>query len=155
MRFTTVEDVKKWLRGLPLRKKELEMKSEFYRDLIHDSEKMGTVGEKYIAYYEEQTEKIHQEIQNLARHFDAMLELLDPEERMILTARYVKQLLWDTMEFHVHYSRRQAIRIHNQAVAKLTGIEIGRGLNTNEGTRQQLSQGGTGSGQVERAFALR
>ena len=43
MRFSTVEEVKKWLRGLPLLRKELTMKSDFYQDLIRDSAKMGTV----------------------------------------------------------------------------------------------------------------
>ena len=26
--------------------------------------------------------------------------------------------MWDAIEFHVHYSRRQAIRIHNEAIKK-------------------------------------
>ena len=62
MRFSTVEEVKKWLRGLPLLRKELTMKSDFYQDLIRDSAKMGTVGEKYIHYYQTQIDEIHQKL---------------------------------------------------------------------------------------------
>ncbi len=124
MKFTTAEEAKKWLRGLPLLKKELQMKTAFYQDLIGDSKKMGTAAEKHITYYEIQIEKIQKEIKGLTEKMDTLLSLLDPEERMILTARYVKGLLWDAMEFHVHYSRRQAIRIHNQAVDRLVGREI-------------------------------
>ncbi len=125
MKFTTAEEAKKWLRGLPLLKKELQMKTAFYQDLIGDSKRMGKAGEKHIIYYERQIEKIQREMKEVTEKLDQLLSLLDPEERMILTARYVKGLLWDAMEFHVHYSRRQAIRIHNQAVERLVGQEIG------------------------------
>ena len=58
---------------------------------------------------------------------DGTLEQVDPDERMILTARYVRRLLWYAMEFHVYFSRRQAIRIHNRAVKKLVGAQVGGG----------------------------
>ena len=135
MRFSTVEEVKKWLRGLPLLRKELTIKSDFYQDLIRDSAKMGTVGEKYIHYYQTQIDETHQKLKELVSCFDSMMEHLTPEERSILTARYVNQLYWDAIEFHFHYCRRQAIRIHNNAVLRLVGIEIG-GKKPNEGVKQ-------------------
>ncbi len=130
MKFTTVNDVKKWLRGLPLLKRELEMKTAFYKDLIQDSRKMGVLGEKYVKYYKSEVERLQNEIKTLTKQFDRALELLAPEERVIITARYIKQVIWNTIELHVHYSRRQAIRIHNQAIEKLVGVEIG-GADTN------------------------
>ena len=38
MKLTNDEAVKKWMRGLPLMKKELEMKIAFYMDLARRSE---------------------------------------------------------------------------------------------------------------------
>lgn len=153
MRFSTEEEVKKWLRGLPLLRKELTMKSDFYQDLIRDSAKMGTVGEKHIHYYQTQIDEIHQKLKVLVSCFDSMMEYLAPEERSILTARYVNQLYWDAIEFHVHYCRRQAIRIHNNAVMRLVGIEIG-GKKSNEEAKQHTIPR-TGSGKTQGALALR
>ncbi len=127
MKFTTANEAKKWLRGLPLLKKELEMKMAFYEDLITDNQKLGEVGEKYISYYREQVVLLQEKMKGLVKQMDVVLEKLNPEERMILVARYVQGVLWDAIEFHVHYSRRQAIRIHNQAIEHLVGLEFGGG----------------------------
>ena len=124
MRFKTEEEVKKWLRGLPLLKKDLSMKSEFYSDLIRDSKKMGDRGIRHTEYYLRQVEALHEKIKILAQDVETALDTLDPEERAVLTARYIKHLMWDAMEFHIHYSRRQSIRIHDRAVKKLVNVQL-------------------------------
>ena len=127
MKLTNDEAVKKWMRGLPLMKKELEMKIAFYMDLAREVRKLGEAGEKRLTAYMAQIEQLQDRIKGLARDMERLLDQLDPDERMILTARYVRRLLWDAMEFHVYFSRRQAIRIHNRAVKKLVGAQVGGG----------------------------
>lgn len=127
MKLTNDEAVKKWMRGLPLMKKELEMKIAFYTDLAREVRKLGEAGEKRLTAYMAQIERLQDQIKGLARDMERLLDQLDPDERMILTARYVRRLLWDAMEFHVYFSRRQAIRIHNRAVKKLVGAQVGGG----------------------------
>lgn len=155
MRFTTANDAKKWLRGLPLLKKELELKTGFYRDLIQSNRRMGAVGEKYIAYYGGQIIRLQEELKELTAQMDRILDVLDPEERMILAARYVRGLLWDAMEFHVHYSRRQAIRIHNQAIERLVGVELGGKSDDRETDWTGRETPSTGNGKTQGALALR
>ncbi len=155
MKFTTANEAKKWLRGLPLLKKELDLKAAFYKDLIQDNRKLGLVGEKYIAYYGGQIIRIQEELQELTKQMDRILDLLEPEERVILTARYVRGLLWDAMEFHVHYSRRQAIRIHNQAIERLVGLELGGNRDEKQAERQERATAGTSNGKTQGALALR
>ena len=55
---------------------------------------------------------------------EGIFNSLDENERLILTARYIKMIRWDFIEFHVYYSRRQAIRVHNEAVKKLVGADV-------------------------------
>lgn len=124
MKFETAEEAKKWLRGLPLLKKELQMKTTFYQELMKDSKKLGTPNEKYIGYYQAQMDRMQKEMQELTEKMEGILSKLEPDERVVLTARYIKGVLWDAMEFYTHYSRRQAIRIHNQAIERLVGQEI-------------------------------
>lgn len=123
MKFETERQVKKWLGGLPLLRKDLAMKSEFFADLIYESKKRD-VGLKHEPYYREQIDILHERLKALEADVEKVLEILDPDEKAILTARYIKRLMWDAMEFHVHYSRRQSIRIHNRAIKKLVGTEI-------------------------------
>lgn len=125
MKFTTEKEVKTWLRGLALLRKDLEMKSGFYTDLMRISRQMGSAGKKHEGYYQAQVEQLHQKIQLLILDIERVLDTLDPDEKAILTARYIKRLMWDAMEFHVYYSRRQAIRIHDRAIKKLVGQEVG------------------------------
>ena len=51
MKLTNDEAVKKWMRGLPLMKKELEMKIAFYMDLAREVRKLGEAGEKRLTAY--------------------------------------------------------------------------------------------------------
>lgn len=124
MKFTTSKEVKIWLRGLALLKKDLEMKAAFYTDLMRISNQMGNAGKKHEVYYQAQTERLQEKMKQLASDIERVLETLDPDEKAVLTARYIRRLMWDAMEFHVFYSRRQAIRIHDRAIEKLVGQEV-------------------------------
>ncbi len=125
MILQTKEEVKTWLRGLSLLKRELEMKSEFYGELIWLSRNLGENGKKHEGYYLAKVEELHQRIQLLGEDIDRVLGILPPEESAVLTARYIKNKLWDAMEFTVHYSKRHAIRLHDRAIQKLIGQEVG------------------------------
>lgn len=155
MKFNTANEVKKWLRGLPLLKKELELKMTFYRELIQNNRKLGEVGEKHIAYYGGEILRLQAELKKLTIQMDRILDCLDPEERVILTARYLRGILWDAMEFHVHYSRRQAIRIHNQAIERLVGTELGGDCVVRGEVRKKERIPGAGNGKTQGTLALR
>ena len=124
MTLTTSTEVKKWLRGLALLKRDVEMRSAFYIDLIRDSQKMKENGKRHEAYYLARAERLHQKMRQVMADTDRLMELLEPEERVILHARYIKGVLWDGIEFYAHYSRRNAVRIHNRALKKLVGQEV-------------------------------
>lgn len=124
MKFTTSNEVKTWLRGLALLKKDLEMKTGFYTDLMRISRQMGDAGKKHEGYYQAQVERLHQKMELLSEDIERVLDTLNPEEKAVMTARYIRRLMWDAMEFHIYYSRRQAIRIHDRAIKKLVGQEV-------------------------------
>ena len=125
MKFATENEAKRWLRGFPYLKKELSMKADFYQDLIRDNKKMGILGEKYILYYAAQIVKLQNQMVRMDRQMDNIMEILEPDERMIFTARYMQNIIWDVIGLHIPFSRRQAIRLHNNAIEKLVGFEIG------------------------------
>ncbi|MBQ4145194.1 MAG: hypothetical protein IJD36_01080 [Clostridia bacterium] len=125
MKFATENEAKRWLRGFPYLKKELSMKADFYQDLIRDNKKMGNLGEKYILYYAAQIVKLQNQMVRMDRQMDNIMEILEPDERMIFTARYMQNIIWDVIGLHIPFSRRQAIRLHNNAIEKLVGFEIG------------------------------
>lgn len=120
----TAQEAKKWLRGLPLMRRELSLKIDFYTDLMRECKRMGTAGDQGMRYYLNQIALLQEQLRGLTGEVERVLNRLDPDERMILTARYVRRLTWDAMEFHVHYSRRQAIRIHDRALKKLAGVRV-------------------------------
>ncbi len=155
MQFKTSDEAKKWLRGLPLLKKELELKTEFYKELLTYNRKLGAAGEKYTAYYGGEILRLQGEFKQLLVQTDRLLNKLDPEERMIVTARYLKGISWDAMEFYVHYSRRQSIRIHNQAMERLVGVELGGDFIVRGETREETRVPGAGNGKTQGALALR
>lgn len=121
MKFNNVHEVKKWLRNIPILKKEAELKIEFYRDL----EKCNTPDWcKGSEYYSSQIECINKKLKTMLEDVDRLFALLDENERLIMTARYINMIRWDFMEFRVYYSRRQAIRIHDRAIEKLVGQTV-------------------------------
>ena len=119
----TENEVKKWIRGLPLLRKELSMRIEFFSDLARECKKSGT-GIRHEGYYLNQIDTLHEQIKVLEKNVEYALDLLDPDERAVISARYIKNIMWDAMEFHIHYSRRQAIRIHDRALKRLAGAEL-------------------------------
>lgn len=155
MQFKTSDEAKKWLRGLPLLKKELELKTEFYKELLTNSRKMGPAGEKYTAFYGGEILRLQGEFKRLVILTERLLDQLDPEERMIVTARYLKGISWDAMEFYVHYSRRQSIRIHNQAMERLVGVEFGGDFIVRGEMREESRIKSAGNGKTQGALALR
>ncbi len=124
MKFETTKQVKTWLRGLALLNRDLEMKTGFYLRLQRDCRDLGVVARHHEAYYLDKIEELHKRMQQIGEDVERLMECLDPEERAILTARYIKHLMWDAMEFYVHFSRRHAIRIHDRALKKLIGQEV-------------------------------
>ncbi len=124
MKLNNVKEVKKWLRNLAVIKKELELKIDFYHELERDFKgKDGLIKhcEEYMKKIKELKGALNKQMADIERLFSILTE----EERMILTARYISLVKWDYMEFRVFYSRRQAIRIHDAAVLKLVGKEVG------------------------------
>lgn len=115
------EQVKKWLRQIPVLKKELELKIEFYKEIASDFEKLDEQSSKG---YRMKIDELKRRIDILLADADRLFDLLDDTERLVLTAKYIKAIRWDFIEFHVFYSRRQAIRIHNEAIKKLVGQEV-------------------------------
>ena len=132
MKFNTSEEAKTWLRGLPLLKKDLEMKTDFYTELLRECRRLGDGASKHEGYYLEQIQQMHEKIKQLTADVMRILDTLEPEEKAVLTARYIKRMLWDAMEFHIHYSRRNAVRIHNRALEKLVGQEVAVDVYTGE-----------------------
>ena len=125
MQLNSVEEVKKWLGSLPVMRQEMKLKIAFYQDLTQDMKKLKEAGKKHNAYYFSQIQKLEQRLRQADKDFDRMLEILEPDERLILTARYVRHILWSCIRFHVYFSERQAIRIHNRALKKLVGFTMG------------------------------
>lgn len=141
MKFENKDQVKKWLRDLALVKREMKLKIDFYTMLINDFTrlknadiKLSEVSSKTATYltnpsniefYRNEIEKCKQKHDNTLKDWNRLSELLDSDENMVVTARYLKGLSWDAMEFNVYFSRRQSFRILDRAVDKLIGQTVG------------------------------
>lgn len=141
MKFENKAQVKKWLRDLALVKREMKLKIDFYTMLINDFTrlknadiKLSEVSSKTATYltnpsniefYRNEIEKCKQKHDNTLKDWNRLSELLDRDENMVVTARYLKGLSWDAMEFNVYFSRRQSFRILDRAVEKLIGQTVG------------------------------
>lgn len=119
MQFKTTQEAKKWLREISSVKKDLKLKIQFYEELVNDSRKMGDKGSKYIKHYLEQIDRLQKKLQNVVPTVEKLFEVLEPDEKMVLTAKYLMNISWNAMELYVYYSRRHAIRIHDRAIKKL------------------------------------
>ena len=119
MQFKTTDEAKKWLREISSVKKDLKLKIQFYEELITDSRKIGDKGKKYINYYLKQIDRLQKQLQDVVPTVEKLFGVLEPDERMVLTAKYLMNISWNAVELHVYYSRRQAIRIHDRAIKKL------------------------------------
>ena len=61
MKLRNEKEVKTWLRKLPLLKKELELKIDFYTELVADFEKTSSYG-KHVDYYNEKIDELIQKL---------------------------------------------------------------------------------------------
>lgn len=125
MKLTNAQEVKKWLRTLPLVKKELELKIQFYKELADDFGKLPGGSDERAGLYLNKIDELKKRIDTIVSDTERLFKLLDEDERLIMTARYIKLIRWDYIGFHVFYSRRQAIRIHDRAILKLVGQTVG------------------------------
>lgn len=123
MKFNSTNDVRKWLRNIPFLKKELELKIKFYKELQSEFGS-STSFSKSVKYYESEIEALNKKITAIINDMDKLFNVLDENERMIMTARYINLIRWDYIEMHTFYCRRQAIRIHNRALGKLVGQTV-------------------------------
>lgn len=123
-KLENVQDVKRWLRNIPYVKKEIELKIKFYKELSCDFENLPK-WEKYCEYYCLEIERLQKKMKTLLSDMERLFNLLDDNERLVMTARYINLIRWDYIEFQVYYSRRQAIRVHDIAIEKLVGQEVG------------------------------
>ncbi len=121
--FDNEHDVKKWLRSIPVTKKEMELKIRFYEELAGD---FATTAEwqKQVDEYRKKVLELKGRLERQLSECDRLFNLLEESERLVLTAKYIKAIRWDFIEMHIFYSRRQAIRIRDAAVAKLIGQTV-------------------------------
>lgn len=121
MIFANEKEVKSLLRKVALVKKEIKLKIDFYNELISD---FSTLGVEKTNRYKNEIDTLEHKLNTLTSDIDELFSYLDEPERLILTAKYLNSVRWDFIEYHVFYSRRHAIRIHNEAIKKLVGHEI-------------------------------
>ncbi len=138
MKFENAAQVKKWLRLLPVAKKEMKAKIELYNELITDfarfdrsdraiEERLGhTYSEKISAVegYRQKIKEARDKFDNLMRDWERLSQLLDSEELTVVTEKYLRGTSWTAMEFVVFYSRRQCFRILDRAAEKLVGQTV-------------------------------
>ncbi len=124
MRLNDVCEVKKWFRGIPCVKSEIELKIEFYKELCRDFK--DTPGfEKSVEYYKGEINALKDKLDCMLADMNRLFGMLDETERLVLTARYINLIKWDFIELKIYFSRRQAIRVHDAALRKLVGQEVG------------------------------
>ncbi|MCT4543280.1 MAG: hypothetical protein N4A63_07045 [Vallitalea sp.] len=61
-------------------------------------------------------------LQNTINNIDNALNLLDGDERIVLQKYYINNLSWVAITQQVHISRRQCIRIRDDAIDKMQSI---------------------------------
>lgn len=141
MKLNDKAQVKRWLRNLMLVKKEMRLRIEFYNSLIDDfirlnvsDEKLETIDPEIVTYttaasniefYRKEIENCKNKYNNILNDWNRLSELLDSDEIMVVTEKYLKGVTWDAMEFKVFFSRRQCFRILDRAVDKLIGQTVG------------------------------
>ncbi len=138
MKFENASQVKKWLRLLPVAKKEMKAKIDLYSELIADLNRVGLADEaagnlRGVTYgealsnvdrYREKIKEARDKFEGMMRDWERLRELLDSEEITVLTEKYLKGTSWTAMEFVVFYSRRQCFRILDRAAEKLVGQTV-------------------------------
>ena len=124
MILSNVSEVKEWLRNIPQVKAELELKIKFYQELETEFNKVKDF-KNSLKYYRGQIEKLQKKMEILMEDVERLFGILDENERLVMVARYINLIRWDYIEFHVYYSRRHAIRVHDHALMKLVGQMVG------------------------------
>lgn len=135
------DTVKKWLRGLPLAEKDMKLKIDFYNTLINDLTRIDKADEKLlrlrpeadtyktsisnIEYYRNQITECRRKYEHMLDDLNRLSKLLTADENAVITAKYLKGVTWDAMEFTLYFSRRQCFRILDSAVGKLIGQTVG------------------------------
>lgn len=109
-----VEEIKKLFRGIRSIKKEMELRLAFLKDVQQMEMDTSSIEASVLKEYARLEERV--------RLADRMLEVLDPQEREILVARYYKGVRWEYMEPETMYSISQCQRIHDRALLKLTSF---------------------------------
>lgn len=131
----TKKDLKKKLWDVANKKHEIKAKIAFYEDLI------GTCGFKSYELsdlpkgtspsdpvfravvnnerYRKEIARLQQELDEALEWFNIIIQPLSQWKKTILTLRYLNGIRWDYIEMYVPYSRRQAIRLYNNALDKI------------------------------------
>ena len=130
--FKDEEDVKKWLRSIPLKKKELMLKIDFYAELKaglelrrarleRENGETSEAIEKIVntRFYENQIAALRSEMDGAAAEFERLTEPLEGIEKTILTMRYLRKMSWTAIAVQTAYSDRQAQRILKKAIKKI------------------------------------
>lgn len=143
MKFSDENDVRKWLRSIPLKKKELMLKIDFYAELKtgietrraklaaasrgkseSGSERDGKVSKSIskivsVAFYEEQMEMLRRELDSSLTEFERLTEPLESIEKTIVSMKYLRKMSWTAIAMQTSYSERQAQRILKHALKKI------------------------------------
>lgn len=126
------KDVKKWLRSIPLKKKELMLKIDFYAELkaglelrraklARENGETSAAIEKIVntKFYENQIAGLRAELDGSAAEFERLTEPLEGIEKTILTMKYLRKMSWTAIAVQTAYSDRQAQRILKKAIKKI------------------------------------
>lgn len=141
MKFKNKDEVKKWLRDLSILNRDVKMKIEFYNALINDLLRLREadfrlseattktaeyiVNPDNIVHYRSEIEREKNRYENTIKDFERLSKMLSPDETMVLTARFLKGMTWDSLEFKIYFSRRQCFRLFDRAAEKLVGQSVG------------------------------
>lgn len=123
LKLDTSQKVKKWLRNIPFYKRNIELKTQFYKSLYSDFSSTSAFS-KATEHYKKELDNLDNEMAQLLSDTKRLFSLLDEKERLVMTARYINLIRWDYIEFQTFFSRRQAIRVHDAAIEKLIGQEV-------------------------------
>lgn len=134
MKFENADQVKNWLRQMPIAKKELNLKINLYNDLITEQTHV-IVADKRVAFTNDATLKrikhyrsvmaeAQKKFDEITSDWERIQNVLNSEEITLITEKYLKGTSWTAMEFVMFYSRRQCFRMLNRAVEKLIGQEV-------------------------------
>ena len=134
--FKDEEDVKKWLRSIPLKKKELMLKIDFYAELKaglelrrarleRENGETGGAVEKIVntRFYENQIAALRSEMDGAAAEFERLTEPLEGIEKTILTMRYLRKMSWTAIAVqtvrHSGYLKKQSKKSRRRRKVKM------------------------------------